>query len=70
MSTPTVPLSEASYQILKDLAERTGRQASNLSRTLKTMERYGIVRLHRGERGRLRPEVPYQSISLELPFTT
>jgi predicted transcriptional regulator len=55
---------------LQDLAKRTGRQASNLSRTLKTMERYGIVRLHRGERGRLRPEVPYQSISLELPFTT
>jgi predicted transcriptional regulator len=53
---------------LQELAGRTGRKASNLSRTLKTMEHYGFVRLHRGERGRVRPEVPYQSISLELPF--
>ena len=51
---------------LQELAERTGRKVSNLSRTLKTMERYGFVSLHRGERGRIRPEVPYQSISLEL----
>jgi predicted transcriptional regulator len=33
------------------------------------MEQYGFVRLHRGERGRIRPEVPYQAISLELPFS-
>jgi predicted transcriptional regulator len=33
------------------------------------MENYGFVRLHRGERGRIRPEVPYQSISLELPLS-
>ena len=54
---------------LQELAARTGRKASNLSRTLKTMEHYGFVRLHRGARGRVRPEVPYQSISLELPFS-
>ncbi|MDQ2774490.1 MAG: helix-turn-helix domain-containing protein [Acidobacteriota bacterium] len=54
---------------LQELADRTGRKASNLSRTLKTMEHYGFVRLHRGERGRIRPEVPYQAISLELPFS-
>jgi predicted transcriptional regulator len=54
---------------LQELAERTGRKTSNLSRTLKTMEQYGFVRLHRGERGRIRPEVPYQSISLELAFS-
>lgn len=54
---------------LQELAGRTGRKASNLSRTLKTMEHYGFVRLHRGERGRIRPEVPYQSISLELPLS-
>src|ERR1017187_6268677 len=44
-------------------------KASNLSGTLKTMEHYGFVRLHRGERGRVGPEVPYQSVSLELPFS-
>ena len=54
---------------LQELAGSTGRKASNLSRTLKTMEHYGLVRLHRGERGRIRPEVPYQSISLELAFS-
>ena len=54
---------------LQELATRTGRKASNLSRTLKTMERYGLVRLHYGERGRVRPEVPYQAISLELAFS-
>ena len=54
---------------LQELADRTGRKTSNLSRTLKTMEHYGFVRLHRGERGRIRPEVPYRSISLELPFS-
>jgi predicted transcriptional regulator len=53
---------------LQELAASTGRKASNLSRTLKTMEHYGFVRLHRGDRGRVRPEVPFQSISLELPF--
>ena len=51
---------------LEQLAESTGRAASNLSRTLRTMERYGFVELHKGERGRIRPEVPYQSITLEL----
>jgi predicted transcriptional regulator len=54
---------------LQDLADRTGRKASNLSRTLRTMERYGFVRLHKGERGRIRPEVPYRGISLELIFS-
>ena len=54
---------------LQELATRTGRKASNLSRTLKTMERYGLVRLHYGARGRVRPEVPYEAISLELAFS-
>jgi predicted transcriptional regulator len=51
---------------LQDLAASTGRKASNLSRTLRTMERYGFVRLHRGARGKIRPEVPYRAISLTL----
>ncbi len=51
---------------LQELAERTGRKPSNLSRTLRTMERYGFVSLHKGTRGTVRPEVPYRSISLEL----
>ncbi len=32
---------------LKEIEELTGRAKSNLSRTLKTLERYGIVELHK-----------------------
>ena len=32
---------------LKELEDLTGRAKSNLSRTLKTLERYGIVELHK-----------------------
>ena len=53
---------------LQELADKTGRKTSNLSRTLKTMARYGFVELHKDARGRIRPEVPFQAISLELAF--
>ena len=43
-------------QSLSDLAELTGRKKSNLSRTLKTMERYGIVTLERRAQGRVVPQ--------------
>jgi predicted transcriptional regulator len=59
-------IAATSPESLHDLAARTGRKTSNLSRTLKTMERYGFVRLHRGARGKIRPEVPYRTISLTL----
>ena len=61
-------IAESAPESLAALAERTGRQKSNLSRTLKTMERYGFVQLRRGERGALIPRVPYQRISLVLPL--
>src|ERR1039458_1428438 len=38
---------EAQPQSLADLAELTGRQKSNLSRTLKTMEKYGLGKMER-----------------------
>ena len=41
---------------LDELAKITGKAKSNLSRTLKTMAGYGLVRLERGERGRITPE--------------
>jgi len=61
-------IADSAPESLAALAERTGRQKSNLSRTLKTMERYGFVQLKRGERGSLIPRVPYQAISLLLPL--
>lgn len=41
---------------LSRLADLTGRASSNLSRTLRTMERYGLVEMRRKD-GRVRPVV-------------
>lgn len=41
---------------ISELAAMTGRKQSNLSRTLKTMSRYGLVRMERADR-QLRPIV-------------
>ena len=54
---------------LDELAQITGRAKSNLSRTLKTMEGYGLVRLKRGERGRITPTVAHNRVELDLPLT-
>jgi predicted transcriptional regulator len=54
---------------LDELAQLTGRKKPNLSRTLKTMAGYGLVRLERGERGRIAPKVTHDRIALELPLT-
>jgi predicted transcriptional regulator len=35
---------------LKEIEKTTGRKSSNLSRTLKAMERYGIVELKKNEK--------------------
>src|SRR6266705_5523592 len=51
---------------LDELARLTGRAKSNLSRTLKTMAGYGLVRLERGERGRISPKVMHYNVALEL----
>ena len=53
---------------LDELASLTGRKKSNLSRTLRTMAGYGLVRLERGERGRVAPKVEYDRVELELPL--
>ncbi len=51
-------------QSLKELEELTGRAKSNLSRTLKTLERYGIVELHK-EKNSLVPEVKATHFQVE-----
>ena len=63
-------IAESAPESLARLAELTGRKKSNLSRTLKTMERYGFVQLSRGVRGAVIPRVQYQRISLTLPLST
>ncbi|MBI4408510.1 MAG: helix-turn-helix domain-containing protein [Gemmatimonadetes bacterium] len=54
---------------LEELAQMTGRAKSNLSRTLKAMEGYGIIRLDRGERGRIKPRVLADKLELDVPLT-
>ena len=49
---------------LTELEEMTGRKKSNLSRTLKTLERYGIVELHK-EKNRVIPEVKATEFKVE-----
>ena len=51
---------------LAELAELSGRKKSNLSRTLRTMEHYGLVSLKEGPRGSVIPHVPYSRIELDL----
>jgi predicted transcriptional regulator len=53
-------------QSLAELAERTGRKKPNLSRTLKTMQRYGLVQVRREGRGRVVPNVPYKRVAIVL----
>jgi predicted transcriptional regulator len=47
---------------LAELEALSGRAKSNLSRTLKSMERFGLVELL------IRPRVPYEEIKLDLPM--
>ena len=54
---------------LDELARITGKAKSNLSRTLRTMEGYGLVRLERGERGRITPRIMHDRVELDLPLT-
>jgi predicted transcriptional regulator len=53
---------------LSDLAEKSGRATSNLSRTLRKMEQYGLVRLEQGPGRQLVPRVNYSRVELELSF--
>jgi len=62
-------IAEHAPSSLDELAQLTGRAKSNLSRTLRTMEGYGLVQLERGERGRLKPLVVHDRVELDLPLT-
>ncbi|MDE0058377.1 MAG: helix-turn-helix domain-containing protein [Defluviicoccus sp.] len=55
---------------LTRLAELSGRNKSNLSRTLKTMSQYGLVELKAGKRGTLVPRVPYDRVRLDVSLTS
>lgn len=59
-------IAEKEPSSLDELAKLSKRRKSNLSRTLKTMEGYGLLRLERGERGRVAAKLSHDSIALDL----
>ena len=60
---------EQQPESLVELEALSGRAKSNLSRTLKSMERFGLVELLKGEGGTLQPRVPYEEIQHDLPMS-
>ena len=62
-------IAEQEPRSLDELARITGRAKSNLSRTLKTMAGCGLLRLDRGERGRIAPRVTHDRIALDLDLS-
>jgi predicted transcriptional regulator len=61
-------IAERSPGSLYELAQITGRAKSNLSRTLKKMASYGLVRMEPGEGRKLEPRVAYDRVALDLPL--
>ena len=59
-------IAEEKPESLQALVDRTGRAKSNLSRTLKTMERYGLVRMEKRPNRALAPRITYDDIRLDL----
>jgi predicted transcriptional regulator len=52
---------------MAELAKMSGRQPSNLSRTISTMTKYGLVRIRRDGVRRV-PEAVYDRIDVSLPY--
>lgn len=61
-------IAETRPSSMNELAEKTGRARSNLSRTLRTMERYGLVRFEKGAGRTQAPRVVYTDIVLDVPL--
>jgi len=61
-------IDERSPGSLEELSRITGRTKPSLSRTLKTMASYGLVRMDPGEGQKLVPKVLHDRVALELPL--
>ena len=61
-------IAEEEPESLAELAELSGRAKSNLSRTLRALEQYGLVHLERGDRGRIAPRVVCSDVVLNVPI--
>jgi predicted transcriptional regulator len=61
-------IAETKPASMNELAEKSGRARSNLWRTLRTMERYGLVRFEEGAGRTQAPRVVYTDILLDVPL--
>ena len=53
---------------ISELAKLSRRSQSNLTRTLKKMEHYGLVNIKTGAQGKKQPSVPYTDILVDMPL--
>lgn len=63
-------IAQSSPHSMTELAQLSGRQKSNLSRTLKMMERYGLVKLQRQKSGEIRPQVTFDHLRVDLQLSS
>jgi len=63
-------IEERKPRSLQELSDWSGRATSNLSRTLKTMKRFGLVELDQHAGRRVAPKVAYSRFKLEMPITS
>jgi predicted transcriptional regulator len=59
-------IAERKPDSITELSRLSGRAQSNLTRTLKKMERHGLVTMKTGKYGRKQPQVPYSDIVLDM----
>ena len=59
-------IAEEEPESISELARLSHRSQSNLTRTLKKMERYGLVKMKTGEQGKKQPCVPYTDIVVDM----
>lgn len=56
-------------ETLQELSTKSGRAKGNLSKTLHTMEHYGLVALTKDNRGRIKPTVPFDRLEFAVPLS-
>jgi predicted transcriptional regulator len=61
-------INEKHPKSLSELAKQSGREKSSLSRTLKSMERYGLIHFEQGPNRQLAPKVNYSGVEFEVSF--
>jgi predicted transcriptional regulator len=62
-------IAETQPASISELAQMTGRALPNLSRTLKTMERHGLLRFEERQGRQRAPRVSFTRIALDMPLS-